>query len=151
VIPLILIGTLLVATLAVAFESAFTSASLKDQYKPLPRGMLAMGFILFSRLRAPQLATVRTTPSQAIRIAEASYGDGSGTRVTLVSLGGYVNRSDIVHDWIGTKTFIPKAVPSYVVRLHEPHPVALSPSDNRYWNVIVDAQSGGILGAFTYD
>jgi hypothetical protein len=113
--------------------------------------MLTMGEILFSRLRAPQLATVRTTPSDAVRIAEASYGEGSDSRVVLVSLGGYVDKNEIVHDWIGTKSFVPRALPSYIVRIFEPHPVTLDPSNNHYWNVVVNAMNGRIVVAFTYD
>jgi hypothetical protein len=102
-------------------------------------------------LRAAQVATVRTAQSVAVRIAEASYG-GSGSRVVLVSIGGYVDTNDIVHDWIGTKSHVPKAIPSYIVRIFEPYPVALGPSkNNHYWNVIVSALNGRIIGAFTYD
>jgi hypothetical protein len=152
-IPFVLIGTMSVATFAVALESISTSAFAIGQYKPLPKGLLTQGQILFSRLRAPQVATVATTASGAARIAEASAGDGSGSRVVLVSLGGFVNKNQIIHDWIGTTTFIPKAVPSYVVRIFDPHPLVWTqtPSHNHYWNVVINAQSGTVILAFTYD
>ena len=55
-------------------------------------------------------------------------------RVVLVSIGGYVDTNDIVHDSIGTKSHVPKAIPSYIVRIFEPYPVALGPSkNNHYW------------------
>ena len=113
--------------------------------------MLLHGPILFTRLRASQLATVRLTPSLAARIAEASVGDDSDSRVVLDSLGGYVNKNQIIHDWVGTTTFVPRAVPSYIVRIFEPQLVTPTPSDNHYWNVVVNAQSGTIIVAFTYD
>jgi hypothetical protein len=142
---------MLVVTLAAALESASTSTSAIGSFKPISKSMLAEGDILFTRLRAPQLATVRTTESDAVRIAEASYGDGSASRVVLVSLGGYLEKSQIIHDWIGTKSLIPPATPSYVVRIFEPYPVGMQPSNNHYWNVIVNAKNGVIIGSFSYD
>ena len=150
-IPFILVGTMAVATLAAALESAATSSLAIGHYEPLPKGMLLHGPILFTRLRASQLATVRLTPSLAARIAEASVGDDSHSRVVLDSLGGYVNKNQIIHDWVGTTTFVPRAVPSYIVRFFEPQLVTPTPSDNHYWNVVVNAESGTIIVAFTYD
>jgi hypothetical protein len=141
-----------VVTLAAALESASTSALDIGSFKPLPKGALAQGEILFTRLRASQLATVGTNQSVAVRIAEASYGGGSGSRVVLVSLGGYVDKNDIVHDWIGTTTHVPRAIPSYIVRIFDPSHVLLGlSSNNHYWNVIVNADSGRVIGAFSYD
>jgi hypothetical protein len=151
VIPFILIGTMLVVTLAVALEGAVTSTSAIGSFKPLTKSMLAQGDILFTRLRAPQLATVRTSQSDAVRSAEALYGDRSHSRVVLVSLGGYLEKSQIIHDWVGTKSLIPHATPSYIVRIYEPYPVGMYPSHNHYWNVIVNAKNGGIIGSFSYD
>jgi hypothetical protein len=140
-----------VMTLAVALESAATSAFPIGHYTPLSRSMLAGGEIRFTRLRASEIAVVRTTPTEAADIAKTSFGDGSDTRVVLISLGGYVDANDIIHDWSGTHTFIPRAVPSYLVRLYEPHLVTLDPSDDRYWNVVIDAKDGKIIMAFSYD
>ena len=145
----------MVLTSVAALQSASTSTPFYgrfgDDYKPLPRSMLTNREISFTRLRASQLTIVRTTPSEAVRVAEASYGDGRGTRVVLVSLGGYIDNNQVVHDWIGTKSLIPKATPSYVVRIFEPHVATVSPSKNHYWNVIVNARNGRIISAFTYD
>jgi hypothetical protein len=140
-----------VMTLSVAIESAATSSFPIGHYTPLSKSVLAGGEILFTRLRTTELSSVRTTPTEAVDIAKASFGDGSDTRVVLVSLGGYVNKNDIVHDWSGTKAFIPRAAPSYIVRLFEPHLVTLDPSDDHYWNVVVNAKSGKIILAFSYD
>ena len=113
--------------------------------------MLTNGEILFTRLRASQLFAVRTTPSVAVGIAEASYGGGHGTRIVLVSLGAYVDKNQIIYDWIGTQSLIPKAVPSYVVRVFEPYVVTVDPSTNHYWNVIVNATNSRLISAFSYD
>jgi hypothetical protein len=142
----------MVFTLAAALESASTSVLAIGSFKPLPKGALAQGEILFTRLRSSQLANVRTNQAVAVRIAEASFGDGSGSRVVLVSLGGYVDKNDVVHDWVGTTTHVPRAVPSYIVRIFEPSSVALGPSrNNHYWNVIVNADTGRVISAFSYD
>jgi hypothetical protein len=155
-IPLILVGALVVVTLAAALGSAVSAPPAIERYgnefKPLPKKMLFDGEILFARLPASRLATVRTTPNEAIGIAESRVAPAvHGTRVVLVSLGGYVDRNRIVHDWIGTKTLVPRAVPSYLVRIFEPYVVTLGPSTNHYWNVVVNAQSGKVISAFTYD
>jgi hypothetical protein len=146
----------LVLTSAAAFESASKSTSAigryGENYEPLPSRMLFQGEILFTRLPASRLAEVRTTPFDAVHIAEAGVAPAvHGSRVVLVSLGGYVNKNQIVHDWIGTKSLIPRAVPSYLVRIFEPYAVGLGPSTNHYWNVVVNAQTGKIISAFTYD
>jgi hypothetical protein len=74
-------------------------------------------------------------------------------RVVFESLGGYVNNNEIIHDWIGTKSLVPKALPAYIVRITGPPIVALGPSSvvNHYWNVIVNAITGRIVSSFTYD
>jgi hypothetical protein len=151
-----LVGALFALTLAAAVESASNSNSAfyhyGEGYKPLPRRMLFHGEILFMRLSASRLATVRITPLDAVRIAEVGFAPSvHGSRVVLVSLGGYVDKNQIVHDWIGTKSLIPKAVPSYLVRIFEPYVVTLEPSTNHYWNVVVNAQTGKVVSAFTYD
>jgi hypothetical protein len=151
-----LVGALLVLTSAAAVESAEKSTSAVehygDDYKPLPEKMLFQGEILFTRLPASRLVAVRTTPSDAVRIAEAGIAPAvHGSRVVLVSLGGYVDKNQIVHDWIGTKSLIPRAVPSYLVRIFEPYVVTPDPSTNHYWNVVVNARTGKIISAFSYD
>jgi hypothetical protein len=140
-----------VATLAAALESAATSSITIGRYEPLPKGLLVQGQMLFTRLPASQLTTVVVTPSLAVRIAEASVGDESGSRVVLDSLGGFVNKNQIIHDWVGTSTFVPKAAPTYLVRIFEPQLVTPTPSHNHYWNVVVNARSGKVIFAFTYD
>jgi hypothetical protein len=153
---MILVVALLALTSTAAIESASKSTSAFDHYgedyKPLPRRLLFQGEILFTRLPASRLAAVRTTPSGAVHIAEAGIAAPvHGSRVVLVSLGGYVDKNQIIHDWIGTKSLIPRAVPSYLVRVFEPYVVGLGPSTNHYWNVVVNAQTGKIISAFTYD
>lgn len=155
-IPQILVGALFVLTSATALQSVSTSttapAQFRDDYKPLPTSMLTNGEILFTRLRTSQLSAVRTIPSVAVRIAEALYGGSRhGSRIVLVSLGAYVDKNQIIHDWIGTRSLKPAAVPSYAVRIFEPHVVTVGPSTNHYWNVIVNATNGRIISAFSYD
>jgi hypothetical protein len=134
-----------------ARPTSVTDLYAKD-YTPLPRRMLFEGQLLFARLPATRLAMVRTTPVEAVRIAEGGLAPAvHGTRVVLVSLGGYVDKNQIVHDWIGTKPLIPRAVPSYLVRVFEPYVVTIGPSTNHYWNVVVDAETGKIISAFSYD
>jgi hypothetical protein len=147
---------MMVLTSVAALKSASTSATafgrFGDDYKPVPRDLLTGGEISFARLGASQLSTVRKTLLDAIRIAEASYGTGRGSRIVLISLGGYIDTNQIIHDWIGTKSLVPKAIPSYVVRIFEPQVVTASgPSKNHYWNVVVNARNGKIITAITYD
>jgi hypothetical protein len=94
---------------------------------------------------------VRITPADARRIADAQYGHDHGSRNVFESLGGYIDKNQIIQDWVGKKSWVPKPIPSYVVRIYGDHLVTAEPSSNHFWNVIVGAVSGKIIAAFTYD
>lgn len=67
------------------------------------------------------------------------------------SLGGYVDQNQIIPNWVGTISLIPKAVPSYLVRFYEPSFLTVDPSTNHYMNVVVNAINGKVVVSFTYD
>jgi len=140
-----------VAALQSVSNSTTAFGRFGDDFKPLSKSMLTNGEMLFTQLRMSQVATVRTTPLNAVHVAEASYGAGRGSKVVLVSLGGYIDKNRIVHDWIGTKSLVPKATPSYIVRIFEPQVETVGPSKNHYWNVIVNARNRRIISTFTYN
>ena len=129
------------------------SALYSGAYKPLPKDMLVFGEITFTRLPASQLSRVHVTPSNAARIAKVEYGSMEPWRVVFESLGGYVNNTEIIHDWIGTKSFVPKPVPAYIVRIAGVPIASLGPGGavDHYWNVTVNAITGTVMGSFTYD
>jgi hypothetical protein len=133
------------------------SCSLRQQFlcannfKPAPRALLAQGQIEFKRLGVAKLSLVRITPAKARQIASSEYARGHGSMIVFESLGGYIDKNQIVHDWVGTKSWVPKALPSYMVRIYEPYVVTVDPSHNHYWNVIVNAVSGKIVSAISYD
>lgn len=158
-LELVGLGALIVLATSIIVTVAETSSSCPERqryvcayaFKSLPKGLLINGEIEFERLNASKLSLVRITPNDARRIADAQYGHERDSRVTFESLGGFVDKSQIVHDWVGNKSWVPKSIPSYVVRIYGAQLVTLDPSNNHYWNVIVSAVSGKILTAFTYD
>jgi hypothetical protein len=109
----------------------------------------------FTRLTNTQLLAVRVTPARAAHIASAQYGNGRRSRVVFESLGGYVDNDQIIPDWVGTKSWIPKALPAYVVRIGGDDIDSLGPTAeknlNHFWNVIVNAATGKIVSATSYD
>ena len=109
--------------------------------------------IRFSRLSDAQLSKVRITPAAAAHVASSQYGQGRRSRVVFESLGGYVDDNAIIHDWVGTKSFIPKALPAYIVRIGGDDIDSLGPTKvvNHFWDVIVNAATGKIVSATTYD
>jgi hypothetical protein len=134
-------------------NSSGTKTLYSGWFKPLPKNVLVVGEISFTRLSDSQLSQVQVTPLQASRIAMAEYGRHQRWRVVIESLGGYVNKNDIVHDWIGTTSFIPKPVPAYLIRITGAPIVTLGldRAPNHYWNIIVNAITGKVVSSFTYD
>jgi hypothetical protein len=118
-------------------------------FKPVPKRLLVDGQIEFKRLTPSSL--VRITPTDARRVADVQYGHDQGSRVVFESLGGYIDKSRIVPDWVGKRSWVPKPIPSYDVRIYGVRLVTVDPSNNHYWNVIVSAVSGKILTAITYN
>ena len=158
-ITLIQVGALVgAATVAIVLSvgtSSGPSAPYRDAFRPLSKNMLVYGEITFTRLSDSQLSLVRVTPSGAARIARADYNSLERWRVVFESLGGYVDKNEIIHNWIGTKSFVPKALPAYLVRITGPPIVSLGPrggtTPNHQWNVIVNANIGRVISSFTYD
>jgi hypothetical protein len=124
---------------------------IRDAYRAPSKSLLDNLEIRFAPLRDAQLATVRIAPTRAADIASAQYGHGSPTRVVFDSLGGYIDTTRILPDWVDTKSWVPKALPAYVVRIYDAHMATVDPSSNHYWNVIVNARDGKIIGATTFD
>jgi len=124
-------------------------------FKPAPRNLLVDGEIEFRALSESNLSKVRITPEQARRVADAPYSRDHRSRIVYESLGGYIDKNEIVQDWVGTRSWIPTAVPAYIVRVSGleiesdgPGPVAV---DNHSENVIVNAVSGKIVADITYN
>lgn len=124
-------------------------------FKPAPKSLLVGGEIVFKRLGESDLLKVRITPEQARRIAGAPYRRLHKSRVVFESLGGYIDKNDIVHDWVGTRSWIPRALPAYLVRIsgleipsNGPGPLV---TYNHSENVIVNAETGNIIADFTND
>lgn len=156
-ISLIPIGTLIIATTVAAVVSSTSSSgpsdSYQNAYRALPKDMLVFGQLMFTRLSQSQIEQVRVSPKEAARIARDYYGIKEPWRVVFESLGGYVNDAQIIHDWVGTRSLIPKALPAYVVRVTGVpiESLGLGGAVNHYWNVIVNAMTGHVVSSFTYD
>lgn len=123
-------------------------------FKPAPKNLLVDGEIGFKALGESNLSKVRITPEQARRIADAPYSHDHRSRIVFESLGGYIDKNDIVQDWVGTRSWIPTAVPAYIVRISgleiqsdEPGPAV----ENHSENVVVNAVSGKIVADITYN
>lgn len=139
------------ASFAFSLRSSSFSSGLGGVYRAPSNALLTKGELTFSRLDEKQLSQVRVGPARAARVAEASYGEGRGSRLVFESLGGYVDETRIIHDWVGTRSFNPRAAPSYLVRIFDKEVVTVDRSNNHSWNVIVSATSGRIVNAFSYD
>ena len=124
-------------------------------FKPAPKKLLVDGEIEFSALSESNLSKVRITPERARSIAYAPYSRDRSSRVVFESLGGYIDKNQIVHDWVGSRSWVPQAVPVYIVRIAGleissagPRPFA---PKHHFENVIVNAASGKIIVEITYD
>ena len=130
-------------------------ARFENAFRPVPKSLLFNGQMLFGRLDQRQLAHVRVTPTMARRIAVANSEAGPSSPVVYESLGGYVNKEQIVHDWVGTRTYIPPAQPAYIVRLSGQEILSSGPVGqtgfNRFLNVIVNAENGKVIMSFSLD
>ena len=69
------------------------------------------------------------------------------------SLGGYVDANQIVHDWVGTRSWIPPVRPAYFVRLAGVNIPSLGPriGANHHVDVIVNAVTGRIICAVSFN
>ncbi|HSN02414.1 MAG TPA: hypothetical protein VLS91_02910 [Acidimicrobiales bacterium] len=122
-------------------------------YRALLPSWLAQGEMRFARLNKTESARVRVSPADAARTAEAQYSQRPGVRVVFESLGGYVDANQIVHDWVGTRSWIPPVRPAYFVRLAGVNIPSLGPriGANHHVDVIVNAVTGRIICAVSFN
>jgi hypothetical protein len=120
-------------------------------FSPVPKSVLENGEIEFTPLAASMLSRVRISPQRAEHIADSQYGGAKSSRVVFESLGGYIDKDQIIPDWAGTTSYVPRALPSYIVRIHDDAIVTVDPSRSHFWNVIVNAANGKIVSAFSYE
>jgi hypothetical protein len=145
---------LTVATAYDAFNAARGSAGTAKPsgpsltYRAPQKRWLADAAIRFTRLDRSQLSRVRITAADAAHVAIAEYGRGPRSHVTFESLGGYVDTSQIIHDWVGTTSWTPKALPAYFVRIHGVNRWPLFGGVDRrlsWCNAIVTASQGVVI------
>lgn len=128
-------------------------AQHRNAYVPAPKQLLVDAEIRFSQLPNSRLRHVRVMPTAAKRIAVTSVRGEGHPRVTFESLGGYIDANEIIPDWVGTKSWIPKATPAYLVRMTGLRVPTLGPTDGfvHKETVIIDAVTGVIEGTTAYD
>lgn len=121
------------ALVVVVTERSFAGPPRLDgqvlTYRVPHAGWLNDDGILFTRLSDAQLSNVQVSPREAVHEAIEGYELSGRPRVVFESLGGYVDRSEIIQDWVGTTSWVPKAVPAYFLRIHGKTKAAL---DYRY-------------------
>jgi hypothetical protein len=146
--------SLLTTTIIVTVVATSPSCAERQQYlctnlfEAPSKTLLTGGEIEFNRLGIAKLSTVRISPSRAVRIADSQYGGG---HLVFESLGGYIDMNQIIPDWVGTTSWVPKAIPAYLVRFHYDHAITVDPSTNHFENILVNATNGKIISEFTYD
>jgi hypothetical protein len=76
----------------------------------------------------------------------------AGSWVLSVSLGGYVIKLDIVHDWSGMKSKSPKPLAAYMITIRGLHIASLGPGGavNHEEIFIVKAVTGREISSFSY-
>jgi hypothetical protein len=131
-------------------NAARTPVGFLRAYRAPSKDLIVNLEMRFTRLSDSQLAKVRISPERAVRIASAPYGR-IRSRVVFESLGGYVDDNQIVPDWVGTTSWVPKPLPSYLVRIYLAQVVTVDPSHNHYWNVTVNATNGKLVSSTSYD
>jgi hypothetical protein len=162
ILSVVVVAVIAAATVVVALIGRNVSpapvavtAQLRDAYKAPPKTLLVDCEIRFARLDDAELSRVRISPARAARIGLSHYGGERHSHVAFESLGGYIDTTAIIPDWVGTTSYVPKAIPAYIVRIGGDNIESLGPRPlpirNHFWNVIVSALSGKILGVTTYD
>ncbi len=150
---LIVTATIVVlVTVFAVSNSANVSARLRNAYVSPPKQLLVDAEIRFTRLPDSRLTQVRITPNVAARIAMKPMRGVGHRRVAFESLGGYVDETRIIADWVGTKSWVPKAIPAYLVRITGTNVETLGPTAGFCHSevVIVDAISGKLEGTTIY-
>jgi len=121
---------------------------------PLPKRALAGGSISFTPLSSAALHATLLSPQMALNDLKNQFTMPTGSWVYSVSLGGYVNKLDIVHDWIGRKSKSPKRVAMYMVTVRGLMIPSSGPSHGSAVNheeiFIVNATTGKVRSSFSY-
>lgn len=157
---IVAIGTVLASTLIVVAQGPEVQASVALQsqglmnasFTPLSKTALSALDIRFVPLRNSQFATIRVTEPEAVSTAEVGLNPTPSGSKVLVSLGGLTDKEAIVHDWIRTKSWIPKAIPAYVITISGLHIESLGPGGavNHEEIVVVNANSGDVVETVSY-
>lgn len=152
-----LVGIAVVAalvTFTLTRPSSVPNSTYADAFTPVPKSLLVNGQMIFNWLNATQLSRVRVTPSAARQIVETEAGANPRSPVVYESLGGYINKEYIIHDWVGTSTYIPPAQPAYLIRVSGQDIGSTGPGTihfNHYLNVIVNAEDGKVITGFSFN
>jgi len=121
---------------------------------PLPKKALVGGSISFTPLSSAALHAILLSPQMALNDLKNQFTMPIGSWVYSVSLGGYVNKLAIVHDWIGTKSKWPKRVATYMVTIRGLMIPSSGPSQvsavNHEEIFIVNATTGKSKSSFSY-
>jgi len=157
---IVAIGTLLASTLIVVAQGPEVQASVALQsqglmnafFTPLSKAARNELDIRFVPLRNSQFAPIRVTEPEAVSTAEVGLNPMPSGSNVLVSLGDLTDKEEIVHDWIGTKSWIPKAIPAYVITMSGLNIESLGPGGavNHEEIVVVNANSGDVVETVSY-
>jgi len=121
---------------------------------PLPKKALTNGSISFTPLSSAALHAILLSPQMALNGLKKQFTMPTSSWVYSISLGGYVNKLDIVRDWIGAKSKWPKRVAMYMITVRG----LMIPSDgpsqvsalNHEEIFIVNATTGKVKNSFSY-
>jgi hypothetical protein len=121
---------------------------------PLPKRALVGGSISFTPLSSVAFHAILLSPQIALNDLKNQFTMPTGSWVNSISLGGYVNKLDIVHDWIGTKSKWPKRVATYMVTIRGLAIPSSGPSQvsavNHEEIFNVNATTGKVQSSFSY-
>jgi len=131
-----------------------TSGLSVKTFIPLPKRALVGGSISFTPLSSVALHAILLSPHMALNDLKNQFTMPTGSWVYSVSLGGYVNKLDIVHDWIGTKFKWPRRVATYMVTVRGLAIASSGPNQVSVVNheeiFIVNATTGKLKSSFSY-
>lgn len=142
------------STMGGASEFPSTKGLSVKSFIPLPARALVDGSISFTPLSPIAARAISMSPQIALSDLKSQFTMPKGSWVYSVSLGGYVNKLDIVHDWSGTKSKWPKRVAIYMITVHGLNLSPDGPSKisavNHEEIFIVNATTGKLESSFTY-
>lgn len=122
-------------------------------FRAVPRRWLVRDEMRFTPLSPAEMSRVTVTATTAVHVAEAGFALNKGVHVVFESLGGYVDSNQIVHDWVGTHSWIPPVTLAYFVRLAGVDIPALGRQlgADHHADVIVNAVSGREICATSFN